>query len=127
MQGIDALLQRWRTGWERTPEAVVPIPSRRRPQRVRALADHVAARLGVGVLDALDLRGPPPPEQVASLARAAALCDGLSVRGDVRIPPGSVVLVDDTYRTGWTMTVAGSILADAGVEAVYPLVLHKLP
>jgi ATP-dependent DNA helicase RecQ len=38
-----------------------------------------------------------------------------------------VLLVDDTYRSGWTMTVAAALLRDAGASAVLPLVVHQLP
>ena len=43
------------------------------------------------------------------------------------VPPGGVLLVDDTYRSGWTMTVAAALLRDAGAAAVLPLVVHQLP
>ena len=49
-------------------------------------------------------------------------------RPDVELPAdGPVLLVDDTYRTGWTMTVAAALLRDAGASAVLPLVVHQLP
>ena len=38
-----------------------------------------------------------------------------------------MLLVDDTIRTRWTLTVAGALLADAGATAVLPLALHQLP
>jgi ATP-dependent DNA helicase RecQ len=41
------------------------------------------------------------------------------------LPAGSVLLVDDTYDTGWTMTVAASLLRQAGVHAVLPFVLAR--
>jgi len=43
------------------------------------------------------------------------------------VPDGPVLLVDDTYRTGWTMTVGAALLRDAGATAVLPLVVHQLP
>ena len=45
----------------------------------------------------------------------------------VAIPSGPVLLVDDTTRTGWTLTVAAALLAEAGAGAVWPLVVHRLP
>jgi ATP-dependent DNA helicase RecQ len=36
-------------------------------------------------------------------------------------------MVDDTYRTGWTATVAAALLRDAGATAVLPIVVHRLP
>ena len=38
-----------------------------------------------------------------------------------------MLLVDDTIRTRWTVTVAGALLADAGATAVLPLAIHQLP
>ncbi len=40
---------------------------------------------------------------------------------------GPLLLVDDTYRTGWTMTVAAALLREAGAVAVMPLVVQQLP
>ena len=40
---------------------------------------------------------------------------------------GPVLLVDDKIRTRWTVTVAGSLLAEAGASTVLPLALHQLP
>jgi ATP-dependent DNA helicase RecQ len=42
-------------------------------------------------------------------------------------PPGPILLVDDVYASGWTMTVAAAMLGEAGAMAVYPLVLHRRP
>jgi ATP-dependent DNA helicase RecQ len=40
---------------------------------------------------------------------------------------GPVLLVDDRIRSRWTVTVAGSLLAEAGATSVLPLALHQLP
>jgi ATP-dependent DNA helicase RecQ len=40
---------------------------------------------------------------------------------------GPVLLVDDSYRSGWTMTVAAALLREAGAAEVMPLVVHQLP
>ena len=49
------------------------------------------------------------------------------VSDGVTLPAGPVLLVDDTYRTGWTATVAGTLLAEHGATSVLPLVIHRLP
>jgi ATP-dependent DNA helicase RecQ len=50
------------------------------------------------------------------------------VRPDVQLPTdGPILLVDDTYRSGWTMTVAAALLRDAGAREVMPLVVQRLP
>jgi len=40
---------------------------------------------------------------------------------------GPVLLVDDVIRTRWTVTVASSLLVEAGASAVLPLAVHQLP
>jgi ATP-dependent DNA helicase RecQ len=55
------------------------------------------------------------------------LVDGLSVDPDTALPPGPVLLVDDVLRTGWTVTVAGTLLHEAGAGPVLPLVAHRRP
>ena len=121
-----AVLSRWRRSWER-PVAVVPMPSRRRPQLIRSLAEHIATVGKLPLVDALEIDGPPPPSDVASAARASALLGSMRVRDGVRLAAGPALLVDDTYRSGWTATVAAVLLADAGATSVLPLVIHKLP
>jgi len=51
----------------------------------------------------------------------------LRLRDGAPVPDGPVLLVDDTWRSGWTMTVAGALLRDAGASVVIPLVAHQLP
>jgi ATP-dependent DNA helicase RecQ len=40
---------------------------------------------------------------------------------------GPVLLVDDTVRTRWTVTVASALLAEVGASQVVPLAIHLLP
>lgn len=126
--GMVAVLGRWRRVWPARPVAVVPVPSRHHPGLVRDLAERIGAAGKLPVLDALDAAGPRPPDDVPSGPRVDALLDGLSIRPDVDLPTdGPLLLVDDTYRTGWTITVAAALLREAGATAVMPLVVHQLP
>ena len=43
------------------------------------------------------------------------------------MPDATVLLVDDTWRTGWTATLATVVLRENGSRTVIPLVAHKLP
>lgn len=79
------------------------------------------------LIDALEVDGPRPPEDVSSGPRVEALLATMRIRDGVTLPSGPVLLVDDFYRTGWTMTVAASLLRDAGVRAVLPLAVHQRP
>jgi ATP-dependent DNA helicase RecQ len=118
--GVVAVLSRWRSQWPARPVAVVVIPSRRHPLRVRSIGEHIAQIGRLPLLDALAATGAAP-------ARVTALTRGLSLREDIEIPRGPVLLVDDTYRSGWTMTMAAALLRSAGATAVLPLVVHQLP
>jgi ATP-dependent DNA helicase RecQ len=42
------------------------------------------------------------------------------------VPAGPVLLLDDTTRSGFTLSVAAVLLREAGAGPVYPLVLHKM-
>lgn len=65
----------------------------------------------------------PPPAEVSS---------GVRVRGVLATWPcsrasnwtGPVLLVDDVIRTRWTVTVASSLLVEAGAAAVLLLAVH---
>ena len=128
VDGVIAVLTRWRGQWAQRPVAVVPVPSRRHPRLVDDLADRIASVGRLPVIDALTVDGPPPPADVASGPRVEALLAGMRVLDGVRLPEGGpILLVDDTYRSGWTVTVAASLLRGAGAEAVLPLVVHRLP
>lgn len=135
--GMVEVLRRWKSHWAERPVAVVPIPSRQHPLRVRSLAEHLGRVGKLPVLDLFEAFGPVPPGDTASGARVAAVAAGLRWRNDVgtpgdgepadAVPHGPVLLVDDTYRTGWTTTVAAAMLRRAGATAVLPLVVHRLP
>ncbi|MCU1392290.1 MAG: ATP-dependent helicase, RecQ family [Ilumatobacteraceae bacterium] len=125
--GLVAVLGRWRNTWVQRPVAIVPMPSARHPQRVASIAEHIAAVGKLPIISALTQHGPPPAADTASGARVRALLDRLSVVEGVELPDGPLLLVDDTYRSGWTMTVAAAMLRRAGATSVLPLVVHQLP
>ncbi|HEY2831573.1 MAG TPA: DEAD/DEAH box helicase [Sporichthyaceae bacterium] len=125
--GLINVLRAWAKDWTARPVAVVPMPSRGHPRRVAGMAAHVAEVGRLPVLDALRVQGARPPEDVASAGRVAALLAGLCLVDGAVLPEGPVLLVDDMLRTGWTVTVAGALLADAGAAAVLPLVGHRRP
>jgi ATP-dependent DNA helicase RecQ len=128
VQGVVAVLSRWRQSWNERPVAVVPMPSRRHPVLVRDLAERIAAIGKLELVDALTVSGPRPPDDVPSGPRVEALLESFSALPEFPpFPDGPVLLVDDTYRTGWTMTVAAALLRGAGAREVMPLVVQQLP
>jgi ATP-dependent DNA helicase RecQ len=127
LDGVVALLGRWRRSWGARPVAVVPMPSALHPQLIRSVALHVASAGRLPLVEALRLTGPGPDADAASGAKVAALLDTLTLRPDAQVPAGPLLLIDARYRSGWSMTVAAALLREAGATAVLPLVLHQLP
>ena len=127
LQGVVAVLGRWRRTWGTRPVAVVPMPSALHPRLIRSVASHVATVGRLPLLDALLLTRATPGADVASGAKVAALLDALAPRPEVQVPAGPLLLIDARYRSGWSMTVAAALLREAGATAVLPLVLHQLP
>jgi ATP-dependent DNA helicase RecQ len=125
LDGLVQVLVRWSASWER-PVAVVAMPSRRFPLLVGSIAGQVARMGRLPLVDALGVSGPPPTAEAASAVRARDLLARTSVRDGVSFD-GPVLLVDDTVRTRWTVTVASALLADAGASQVMPLAVHLLP
>ncbi|HJQ05452.1 MAG TPA: helicase-related protein, partial [Nocardioides sp.] len=114
--------------WRPSVDAIVVVESERRPQLVSDLASGLSRFLRVPVVGRFAIVDPEvPPEKgatnsaqrVAAVRRRSALRldDGASVSGR------RVLLVDDRVGTGWTLTIAGVELHQAGADAVLPLVL----
>ena len=127
LDGMVGVLGRWRRSWAARPVAVVPMPSALHPRLVLSLAAHVASVGRLPFVDALRLAGPTPDADLASGARVAALLEALVLRPGAALPAGPLLLVDACYRSGWSVTVAASLLRQAGAAAVLPLALHQLP
>lgn len=127
LDGVVAVLGRWRASWGARPMAVVPMPSATHPLLLQSVADHVARKGRLPVVDALQLAGPLPDADLASGAKVAALHRAVVLQAGVEVPRGPVLLVADRYRSGWTVTVAAALLRESGAPAVLPLVLHQAP
>ncbi len=121
-----AVLARWRQTWAARPAVVVAMPSRTRPRLIGGLAHQLADAGRLTFVEALSLGGPAPSHDLAPSARARQVEASLTlVPGTVL--EGTVLLVDDFLRTGWTATVAGALLREAGADAVLPFVVHRRP
>lgn len=127
LDGVVAVLGRWRRHWDARPVAVVPMPSATHPQLVHTVAAHMARVGRLPLVEALSLTGPWPDADLASAAKVALLNQALALRPEASLPGGPVLLVDARYRSGWSMTVAAALLREAGCSAVLPLVLHQQP
>ncbi|MGH3275321.1 MAG: RecQ family zinc-binding domain-containing protein, partial [Streptosporangiaceae bacterium] len=128
---VVAVLAGW--DWADRPAAVVTLPSRTRPGLIASLGEQIAAigRLryagSLAYADAGDGAGQSSAGQRNSAQRLRAVWSTLRLPGPVVAAlsgaPGPVLLVDDRIATGWTVTVAASLLRDAGAPAVLPFVL----
>ncbi|GHC90185.1 ATP-dependent DNA helicase RecQ [Pseudorhodoferax aquiterrae] len=127
LDGVVAVLGRWRARWGARPVAVVPMPSTTHPLLLDSVAAHVARVGRLPLVDALRWNGPAPDPELASAAKVAALHRALALRPGVAVPAGPLLLLDVRYRSGWAMTVAAALLRDAGATSVLPLVLHQAP
>ena len=115
--------------WAQRPAGVLTLPSRTRPRLITSLGRQLAGVGRLPYLGALGYAGQdgPGPRRHNSAQRLSSLWHALEVPDDVRGAlarlDGPVLVVDDRIETGWTMTVAGRLLREAGAPAVLPLAL----
>jgi len=127
IRGMVGILTRWRSSWGDRPVGVVAMPSRRHPLMINGLAARIGLAGTLPLFDVLEFVGPRPGDDLTSLLRVEALGESLHLKSGVSLPAGPLLVVDDTYRTGWTMTVASSLLRGAGASQILPLVVQQLP
>ncbi len=105
------------------PRWVCSVPSKRSGDLVPDLARRLAGALRLPHLDVLARVGDGPPQrdmrnaaqQVANVRRQ------FKVSGPLPAEPG--LLVDDVRSSGWTLTMVGAQLRQAGAGAIHPFVL----
>ena len=109
--------------------AVVPVPLHRSRQRRRGfnqaelLGRGVAGRLGVPVWATLEaVRRTRDQVELSAGERRANVEGAYSVRARVR---GTILLVDDVFTTGATMSSCAGALVRAGADEVYALSLCR--
>jgi ATP-dependent DNA helicase RecQ len=122
--GLVATLSRW--GWPAgRPSWVTWVPSRAHDALLADLAGRLAALGRMQVAGPIGASGPGFQRDAAiSVDSARGALNRLSISGSV--PTGPVLLLDDTTRSGFTLTVAAALLREAGSGPVYPLVLQKV-
>jgi ATP-dependent DNA helicase RecQ len=129
-KGLIEVLKAWRWGSEPDlprPTWICPVPSRTHPLLVASLAERLGTVGRLPVIHALARAGETPPQDSAATPSQAATwaAAGLTVVPDVAFPPGSPLVVDDVSRSGWTAMLASVLLAEAGADPAYPLVLLR--
>jgi ATP-dependent DNA helicase RecQ len=116
------LVAQW--GPEPAPRWVAAVPSLRSGELVPDFAARLASALDLPYLDLVDRTADRPPQR--EMENSSQQYE--NVRGAFELtaaPPAGEpgLLVDDLWFSGWTMTVVGARLRDAGAGAVHPLVL----
>jgi ATP-dependent DNA helicase RecQ len=121
--GVVDVLRAW--GWPAgRPSWVTWVPSRRHNGLLADLAARIADVGRMQVATPLTADGAGFQADAATNADSAALAlRRLAVGGEV--PTGPVLLIDDSLRSGFTLTVAATLLREAGSGPVYPLALHR--
>ncbi|WP_248958769.1 RecQ family ATP-dependent DNA helicase [Sphaerisporangium perillae] len=117
---VVKVLSSWR--WAERPVSVVTMPSATRPVLISTLGERLAAIGRLAHLGSLGYLHGPPGRQYNSAQRVRALRATLAPPA-ADVSAGPVLLVDDRIDTGWTMTMAASLLRQAGAPAVLPLAL----
>jgi ATP-dependent DNA helicase RecQ len=112
--------------WDTRPTAVLAMDSDRHPLLISSLARELA-RLG-RLTDLGTLRYAPerrPVTAANSAYRVAALNGSWEVPENAVIAAagGPVLLVDDLFDTGWTLTMAARVVRGAGAGEVLPFAL----
>ena len=123
--GALALLGRWAKSWPARPVCVVPLPA---PDMAgnRRLAEHIALKGRLVMLDGFRWAGGPAPHDAASTPVVAHLESAIRWTGEA-LPVGPVLLVSTEVRTRWTATLAAALLREQGASQVILLALHLQP
>lgn len=126
----DMIQQRWQP--QPSPEWVCYVPSQRYPNLVPDFAHRLAQRLGLPVVDAVSKvkDNAPQKDQHNRYHQCHNLDGAFAIKSS--IPGGSVLLVDDTVTSGWTLAVVAALILQKQKEqqpeptnngCVYPVVL----
>ncbi|GGF26658.1 RecQ family ATP-dependent DNA helicase [Williamsia phyllosphaerae] len=115
-------LSAWRSSWVSRPDTAISL-TLTSSSLCATIADHLA-QVGKLDRDVLPIESSDTPGRDSSGADEAAFW-----RTALGAPPDvvgkSVLLVVDSTRTGWPVTVAAAKLREAGATAVLPLVIHR--
>jgi ATP-dependent DNA helicase RecQ len=126
LAGAVATLGRWAKTWPARPVCVVPLPAPDMASN-RRVAEHIAQKGRLLMLDGFSWTGGPAPDDVASTPVVAHLESAIRWAGDAALPAGPVLLVATDVRTRWTATVAAALLREQGASQVLLLALHLRP
>ena len=130
LRGVAAALKVWQ--WVERPTWVTWIPSRTRPKLVEGLAAGLAELGKMELIDSIarvQTDAPPQSRMENSATQAANVVAAFRVgrTNGEPLPIGPGLVLDDSLRSGWTMTVVAEGLRAAGSGPVLPFVLWRRP
>ena len=126
LAGAVATLGRWAKRWPARPVCVVPLPAPDMASN-RHMAEHIAQKGRLMLMDGFSWTGGPAPQDAASTPVVAHLESAIHWTSDAAMPNGPVLLVATDVRTRWTATVAAALLREQGASQVLLLALHLRP
>jgi ATP-dependent DNA helicase RecQ len=126
LAGAVATLGRWAKTWPARPVCVVPLAASDMASN-RRVAEHIAQKGRLLLLDGFSWTGGPAPDDAASTPVVAHLESTIRWTGDAALPTGPVLLVATDVRSRWTATVAAALLREQGASQVLLLALHLRP
>jgi ATP-dependent DNA helicase RecQ len=117
-----AIDERWRP--DPAPAWVTFVPSTSRPGFVEGFARALARRVDLPFVTCLTMRPGAQPQAAMqnSVQQLRNVHENLAADGAV-VLDGPVLLVDDLVDSGWTLTVAGTLLRANGSGPVHPVAL----
>ena len=94
-----------------------------RSDLVKDFTQRLAKVLELDVIDALEKTQSKQQKEMENTAHQCANAyQSFVVKANVELPP-NILLIDDMVDSGWTLTVCGYRLMEAGAEHVYPFAL----
>lgn len=126
---VEATVRFISTKWDMNPQPqwVTSVPSLRNPLLVQSFAKSVAERLGLPYLEVIDKVKHTTEQKYMknSFLQASNVIDAFSV--NQVCPSTPVLLIDDIMNSGWTFTICGVLLRNAGSGPVIPFALSTTP
>ncbi len=130
VRSFAGVLKRW--DWPARPRWICPIPSRRRPGLLAALADSIGELGKIPVYHSLRRidEGGWQADQSNSAHQVGNIWGRFDVDQSNMAPAehlsGPVLLLDDEVSSRWTLTVCSVLLRSQGAGPVLPAVLRTL-
>ncbi|MDD2723428.1 MAG: helicase-related protein [Methylovulum sp.] len=122
---VDAVAEMIRQRWKPDPYPtwICCVPSMNHTRLVPDFAQRLATKLGIPFLNAVTKAKANQPQktQQNSFHQCHNLDGVFAIHQPV--PNGAVLLVDDIVDSGWTLTVIGALLQQAGSGMVFPVAL----